>query len=116
MFAETGVGNRSRTRIISSDINSAIGRPRFDFGGETAVVAGGSSGIGRVALAFGAAGATVVNAGWHTNDDFLSGDRPLPRQRGSDYVTGAIVYTAAGHASDESNPRIVRGGRTEAFF
>jgi NAD(P)-dependent dehydrogenase (short-subunit alcohol dehydrogenase family) len=35
---------------------------RFDFDGETAVVTGGSSGIGRaIALAFGEAGATVVN-------------------------------------------------------
>ena len=69
-----------------------MGRIEADFSEETVVVTGGSSGIGRaVALAFGAAGATVVNA--DLRRDPKDPDAELPtheeiRDRGgeADYV------------------------------
>ena len=48
-----------------------------DFAGETVIVTGGSSGIGRaVALAFGDAGATVINADVRREPKDLDADQP----------------------------------------
>ncbi|PSP86159.1 short-chain dehydrogenase [Halobacteriales archaeon QS_1_68_17] len=55
-----------------------MGDARFDFDGETVAVTGGSSGIGRaIALAFGAAGATVLNG--DVRPDPKVGDVPTHR-------------------------------------
>jgi NAD(P)-dependent dehydrogenase (short-subunit alcohol dehydrogenase family) len=54
-----------------------MGRITADFADETVVVTGGSSGIGRaVALAFGDAGATVVNADVRADPKDPDADRP----------------------------------------
>ncbi|MFC6823423.1 SDR family NAD(P)-dependent oxidoreductase [Halopelagius fulvigenes] len=65
-----------------------MGRISADFSGETVVVTGGSSGIGRaVALAFGDAGATVVNADVEERPKDVDAETPthkLVRERGGE--------------------------------
>jgi NAD(P)-dependent dehydrogenase (short-subunit alcohol dehydrogenase family) len=54
-----------------------MGSVTYDFAGETAVVTGGSSGIGRaIALAFGRAGATVINADVRRDPKDVDADAP----------------------------------------
>jgi glucose 1-dehydrogenase len=54
-----------------------VGTITGDFDGETVVITGGSSGIGRaVALAFGDAGATVINADVRADPTDLDADQP----------------------------------------
>lgn len=54
-----------------------MGRTNFDYEGETVIVTGGSSGIGRgVALAFGRAGATVLNADIRADSKDVDAERP----------------------------------------
>lgn len=54
-----------------------MGRASFDFEGETVIVTGGSSGIGRaVALEFGEAGATVLNADLDADPKDVDADAP----------------------------------------
>jgi NAD(P)-dependent dehydrogenase (short-subunit alcohol dehydrogenase family) len=71
-----------------------------DFAGETVVVTGGSSGIGRaVALGFGAAGATVINADV----------REAPKDRDAETPTHEAIEERGGAAAfvetDVSEPR-----------
>jgi NAD(P)-dependent dehydrogenase (short-subunit alcohol dehydrogenase family) len=69
-----------------------MGSVTYEFAGETAVVAGGSSGIGRaIALAFGRAGATVINA--DVRRDPKSADAPTDE---ADYVTGEPLSVDGG--------------------
>ncbi|NHN47491.1 SDR family oxidoreductase [Halostella sp. JP-L12] len=54
-----------------------MGQTTFDFDGETVIVTGGSSGIGRaIALAFGDAGATVINADLREDPKDVDADLP----------------------------------------
>ena len=54
-----------------------MGQTRFDFDGETVIVTGGSSGIGRaIALEFGDAGATVINADLREEPKDVDADLP----------------------------------------
>ena len=54
-----------------------MGQTRFNFDGETVIVTGGSSGIGRaIALRFGDAGATVINADLREDPKDLDADLP----------------------------------------
>jgi len=57
-----------------------MGTINADFSGETAVVTGASSGIGRaVANGFGDAGATVINADVRAAPKDLDAEAPHPR-------------------------------------
>ena len=54
-----------------------MGQTRFDFDGETVIVTGGSSGIGRaIALGFGDAGATVITADLREDPKDVDADLP----------------------------------------
>jgi NAD(P)-dependent dehydrogenase (short-subunit alcohol dehydrogenase family) len=65
-----------------------------DFADETVVVTGGSSGIGRaVALAFGEAGATVVNADVRPDPKDVDADRPTHELIERDGGSGTYVET-----------------------
>ncbi|RLM90015.1 SDR family NAD(P)-dependent oxidoreductase [Haloarcula sp. Atlit-7R] len=76
-----------------------MGHTSFDFEGETVIVTGGSSGIGRaIALAFGDAGATVVNADVD----------PAPKDADADRPTHEVIEAEGGTAeyaeTDVSDP------------
>ena len=76
-----------------------MGRVSYDFSDETVIVTGGSSGIGRaIALAFGEAGATVLNADID----------PEPKDRDADQPTPDAIEAAGGDAAyvetDVSDP------------
>ncbi|MBX0325085.1 glucose 1-dehydrogenase [Halomicroarcula sp. F13] len=76
-----------------------MGRTSFDFEGETVIVTGGSSGIGRaIALAFGDAGATVLNADIDPDPKDADADRPTHE------VIGAEGGTAEYAETDVSEP------------
>jgi NAD(P)-dependent dehydrogenase (short-subunit alcohol dehydrogenase family) len=67
-----------------------MGSVSYDFGGETVVVTGGSSGIGRaIALRFGEAGAAVVNADL----------RAEPKDEGADAPTHEKIRDEGGEAA-----------------
>ncbi|RBI59157.1 short-chain dehydrogenase [halophilic archaeon] len=80
-----------------------MGRVSYDYTGETVVVTGGSSGIGReIAVRFGEAGATVIN-----------GDvRERPKDRGEERPTHEAIREAGGQAefveTDVSDPNALR--------
>lgn len=80
-----------------------MGRASYDYDGETAIVTGGSSGIGReIALQFGDAGATVIN-----------GDvREQPKDEGEETPTHETIRDAGGQAefveTDVSEPDAIR--------
>ena len=66
-----------------------MGSVTYDFSGETVIVTGGSSGIGRqIALRFGAAGATVINGDIRTD----------PRDRDAERPTHAVIEADGGAA------------------
>lgn len=76
-----------------------MGSLSFDFEGETVVVTGGSSGIGRaIALAFGEAGATVLNA--DIREDPKDTDAELPTHERIESLGGTGVYVE----TDVSDP------------
>lgn len=69
-----------------------MGSATYDYGGETVVVTGGSSGIGRaIALAFGDAGAAVVNA--DIREEPKVGDQPTHERIAEAGGTAAFVET-----------------------
>jgi NAD(P)-dependent dehydrogenase (short-subunit alcohol dehydrogenase family) len=69
---------------------NVMGSVSYDFGGETVVVTGGSSGIGRaIALRFGEAGAAVVNADLQAN----------PKDEGADAPTHKKIREEGGEAA-----------------
>ena len=76
-----------------------MGTASYDFGDETVIVTGGSAGIGRaIALRFGEAGATVVNADIQDN----------PKMEGEDTPTHEVIREDGGTAeyveTDVSDP------------
>ncbi|MBX0296166.1 SDR family NAD(P)-dependent oxidoreductase [Haloarcula nitratireducens] len=76
-----------------------MGRVNFDFTGETVIVTGGSSGIGRaIALAFGEAGATVVSADIDPDPKDVDAERPTHEAIEADGGTAEYAET------DVSNP------------
>ncbi|WP_135305077.1 SDR family NAD(P)-dependent oxidoreductase [Haloarcula amylovorans] len=76
-----------------------MGRVNFDFDGETVIVTGGSSGIGRaIALAFGEAGATVLNA--DIDPDPKDVDAGRPTHEAIEAAGGSAEYAE----TDVSNP------------
>jgi len=76
-----------------------MGETTYDFSEETVVVTGGSSGIGRgIALAFGDAGATVINADIREETKDVDADVPTHELIGERGGTGEYV------AADVSDP------------
>lgn len=81
-----------------------MGEVQYDFAGETVIVTGASSGIGRaVALAFGEAGATVLNADVQAEPKDIDATTP----------THERIQDTAGHGefieTDVSDPEAVEG-------
>lgn len=71
-----------------------MGHVQFDFTDETVIVTGGSSGIGRAtALAFGEAGATVINADVSPEPRDATADRPTHEVLAANDETSAYVET-----------------------
>lgn len=71
-----------------------MGRTTFDFDGETVIVTGGSSGIGRaIALAFGRAGATVLNADVRATSKDADAETPTYEVIEDDGGTAEFVET-----------------------
>ena len=71
-----------------------MGTVTYDFSGETVVVTGGSSGIGRaIALAFGDAGATVINADIRAAPKDEGADRPTHERVEANGGTARFVET-----------------------
>jgi glucose 1-dehydrogenase len=71
-----------------------MGSVTYDFSGETVIVTGGSSGIGRaIALAFGDAGATVVNADIRAEPKDEHADRPTHERIEADGGSARFVET-----------------------
>lgn len=71
-----------------------MGNVRYDFGDETVVVTGGSSGIGRaIALAFAAGGGTVVNGDIDPEPKDVDAEVPTHERITEDGGTAAFVET-----------------------
>ncbi|WP_152042305.1 SDR family NAD(P)-dependent oxidoreductase [Salinigranum salinum] len=71
-----------------------MGSVTYDFAGETVIVTGGSSGIGRaVALAFGGAGATVINADVRRDPKDVDADTPTDEAVDATAGRGEYVET-----------------------
>lgn len=71
-----------------------MGSVTYDFSGETVIVTGGSSGIGRaIALAFGDAGATVINADIRSNPKDDDADLPTHEQIEADGGSARFIET-----------------------
>ncbi|MDL5363251.1 SDR family NAD(P)-dependent oxidoreductase [Halalkalicoccus sp. NIPERK01] len=71
-----------------------MGRTKFDFEGETVIVTGGSSGIGRaIALEFGRAGATVLNADIRATSKDVDAQTPTHEAIEADGGTAEFVET-----------------------
>jgi NAD(P)-dependent dehydrogenase (short-subunit alcohol dehydrogenase family) len=86
-----------------------MGSVQFDFGDECVVVTGGSSGIGRAtALAFGEAGAAVINADLDPEPGDVDAEVPTHELIGSAGGTAAFVET------DVSDPDQLRDLVAEA--
>ena len=88
-----------------------MGIANFDFSDETAIVTGGSAGIGRaIALGFGEAGATVVNADVRAepkdrNADAAAGDTETPTRSSPTRPTvGASTSPPTSPTWRRSNP------------
>lgn len=78
-----------------------MGHASFDFDGETVIVTGGSSGIGRaIALAFGRAGATVLNADIDSNPKDAGVDQPTHEAIEADGGTAAYAETDVSDPDD----------------
>jgi len=71
-----------------------MGTLNYDFSGDTVVVTGGSSGIGRaIALSFGDAGAAVINADIRSEPKDEDADRPTHERIEADGGTARFVET-----------------------
>jgi len=78
-----------------------MGSVAYDFDGETVIVTGGSSGIGRaVALAFGEAGATVINADITPETKDADATRPTHEAIEDDGGRAVFVETDVSERSD----------------
>jgi len=78
-----------------------MGNVSYDFTDETVVVTGGSSGIGRaIALAFGDAGATVVNADIRAEPKDIEAEMPTHERIEADGGTAVYVETDVSEADD----------------
>lgn len=87
-----------------------MGTVNFDFTGETVIVTGGSSGIGRaVALAFGRAGATVLNA--DRREEPKDVDADVPTHEAIDEGSGTGVYVETDVSELESLAAVVERAR-----
>jgi NAD(P)-dependent dehydrogenase (short-subunit alcohol dehydrogenase family) len=88
----------------------AMGRISFDFSDETVIVTGGSSGIGRaIALAFGEAGATVLNA--DIRADPKDTDADVPTQDRVDDLGGTGVFVETDVSDCEAIESVVAKAR-----
>ncbi|MFB6224406.1 MAG: SDR family NAD(P)-dependent oxidoreductase [Haloarcula sp.] len=78
-----------------------MGSVSYDFGDETVIVTGGSSGIGRaIAVAFGAAGATVINADITPEPKDVDATEPTHAAIETDGGTAVYVETDVSSRAD----------------
>lgn len=87
-----------------------MGEISFDYGSETVIVTGGSSGIGRaIALAFGDAGATVLNADIRSNPKDTDAESPTHVR--VDELGGTGVYVETDVSEPEALEEVVAEAR-----
>jgi len=87
-----------------------MGSTKYDFSGETVVVTGGTSGIGRaIALRFGDAGATVVNA--DIEEAPKDPDAQLPTHEAIEEADGTAAFVATDVTDPEDIATAVEAAR-----
>jgi NAD(P)-dependent dehydrogenase (short-subunit alcohol dehydrogenase family) len=87
-----------------------MGTADFDFGDETVIVTGGSAGIGRaIALGFGAAGATVINA--DMREEPKMDDEDVPTHERIAASGGTAEYAETDAAEPDELASVVEAAR-----